>query len=284
MAWKDAIINFAVHYGFQLIGAAVILGIGLLAAMWLGRLLDAGLKRQHMHEPMRLLFKRLVRLLVFGLAAMLALDKFGVQIAPLIAGIGVIGVGIGLAAQGVLSNAVAGLTIIFSKPFLVDDYVQVLGEDGQVNKIELFTTTLVCADDSRVLIPNRKIVGEIIHNWGTKRQLKLTVGVAYGTDLKLAFATIRRILDANPHVLKEPTPAIGIDSLGDFSVNIIIRPWAHNANRGIAQRELYEAILTEFAAADIQIPFPMREVRLLNGAEDPAEAAIADRSAAQLQG
>src|SRR5947199_2944810 len=177
-----------------------------------------------------MLAARVLRLLVFGLAVVLALDKFGVPIAPMVAGIGVAGVGIGLALQGVLGNLVAGLTIIFTKPFRVGEYIELIGHHGQVKNIELFTTTLLHPDMSRVIIPNRKIVGEVLHNYGIVRQLDLSVGVAYGANINEAIAVLREILANNPRVLKDPAPGVGIAALGDSSVTIAIRPWASLAD------------------------------------------------------
>src|SRR5262249_21259958 len=127
-----------------------------------------------------------------------ALDKFGFQIAPLVAGIGVAGLGLGFALQGVLSNVVAGLTIIFTKPFRVGEHIEIVGVRGDVTTIELFSTTLVHPDRSRIIIPNRKIVGEILHNFGTLRQLHLGVMVPHGADLSKALSTAREVVTAGP--------------------------------------------------------------------------------------
>jgi small conductance mechanosensitive channel len=239
--------------------------VGALIARWLGGLTDKWLK-QHLEPPIRILMVRVVRLIVFGLAVVLALDKFGVQIAPLIAGIGVAGVGIGLAAQGVLGNVIAGLTIIFTKPFRVGEYIEMVGVNGQVTNIELFSTTLLHSDNSRVVIPNRKIVGEILHNCGNIRQLNLSVGIAYNADVKGALATIHEILNANARVLKDPQPVVGIEALAPSAITIGILPWVAVPDYGPAQLEIYEAIIEQFHARGIEIPFPQREVRLLEKA------------------
>ena len=147
---------------------------------------------------------KLVKLLVFAVFAVMALGQMGVQITPLLAGIGVAGVGLSLAMQSVLGNLVAGLNIIFSKPFTVGEYIELLGVYGQVQDISLFSTILLHADNSRVVVPNRKIVGEILHNYGTMRQMSLSVGVAYDADITIA--TVKAILDRNPRVLKDPAP------------------------------------------------------------------------------
>src|SRR5262245_21009857 len=195
---QRTVVKFLTEYGFQIIGAVIILVAGAMAARWLGRISDQWFEKKQVEPPIRMLAVRVIRLLVFTLAAVLALEKCGVPIAPMVAGIGVAGVGIGLAMQHVLSNLVAGLTIIFTKPFRVGEYVALVGVQGQVNMVQLFTTTLTHPDQSRVVIPNRKIVGEILHNYGTVRQLDLSVGVAYGTDIKEAVTVVREILAANP--------------------------------------------------------------------------------------
>jgi small conductance mechanosensitive channel len=262
---KDHVIKFLTDYGFQSIGALIILAIGALVARWIGRVTNTFFEKKQVELPMRTLAVRVVRLLVFGLAVVLALEKFGVPIAPMVAGIGVAGVGIGLAMQGVLSNFVAGLTIIFTKPFRVGEYIELIGVHGQVVNVELFTTTLLHPDQSRVVIPNRKIVGEVLHNYGVIRQLDLSVGVGYGTNINDAFAVIRDILTSSPRVLKDPAPAFGVAAFGDSSVTLAIKPWTSLADFGPAGGEINRAILDQFRAKGIEIPFPQREVRLLDG-------------------
>jgi small conductance mechanosensitive channel len=259
------ITNFLALYGFQVVGALIILAIGWVVARWVSGWTMRWLIKQNLEPPIRALIGRVVWLAVMALAAVLALDKFGVQIAPLVAGIGVAGVGIGLALQGVLGNLMAGLTIIFTKPFRVGEYIELLGVYGQVTHIELFSTTLVHADQSRVVIPNRKIVGEILHNHGAIRQLDMSVGVAYGANLTRVVSTVREILDANPRVLKEPAPVVGINALADSSITITIKPWVKVPDYGMAQLELYQAVVEQFRARQIEIPFPQREVRMLDG-------------------
>ena len=261
--WQTTVVTFFITYGFQIVGAFIILIVGALVARWTGSLTGKWLEKQKLEPPVCILLVRVVRLLVFGLAGVLALDKFGVQITPLIAGIGVVGVGIGLAAQGVLGNILAGLTIIFTKPFRVGEYIELLGVYGQVTEIELFSTTLLHSDKSRVIIPNRKLVGEIMHNYGTMRQLDLSVGIAYGSDVNRALATVREILDTNPRVLKDPKPVVGIEALGESAITIGILPWVAVPDYGVAQLEIYQAIIEQFRVRGIEIPFPQHEVRLL---------------------
>ncbi|HEY1170808.1 MAG TPA: mechanosensitive ion channel domain-containing protein [Verrucomicrobiae bacterium] len=270
---KKLVIDFFISYGFQIIGALLIMGLGVLLAKYLGRILEEALTKKGMEPPLRSLIIKGVKILIFAFTAVLALEKFGVPIAPMVAGIGVAGVGIGLAMQGVLGNIVAGLTIIFTKPFRIGEWVEMLGEHGEVASIELFTTTLTHPDRSRVIIPNRKIVGEILHNHGAIRQLDLSVGVAYATDLNAAIAAVRRVLEANPRVLKDPAPVVGVSSLGDSAINIVVKPWVSVANYVAAGAELNLAIVEEFRRSNISIPFPQREIRILKDPEAPVELA-----------
>ena len=161
------------------------------------------------------------------------------------------------------SNLFAGLTIIFTKPFRFGEYIEIAGVQGQVTNIELFTTTLLHSDQSKIVIPNRKIIGEILHNYGHIRQLDLSVSVAYGTNLTNAINVIRGVLSQNNRVLKEPAPVIGVSLLADSSVNIAIKPWTAVADFGPAQAEIYQAIAEQFRASGITIPFPQREIRML---------------------
>ncbi len=262
--WQQTIITFLTQYGFELLGALIILVIGLLVARWLGNLTTAWLNKHDLEPPVRVLLARVVRLMVFAFTLVVVMDRVGVPVTSLIAGIGVAGVGIGLALQGVLGNLMAGLTIIFTKPFRVGEYIEMLGVSGQVTNIELFTTTLIHSDRSRVVIPNRKIVGEIMHNYGTMRQVDLTVGVAYDANLSKVVLMVREILNANTLVLKEPAAVVGIGALAGSSINITVQPWVKVPDYGPAQLELYQAIVEKFRANQIDIPFPQREIRLLN--------------------
>ena len=259
---KDLTIDLAIRYGFQLIGAFVILGAGLLVARWVGNLADGWLQKRALEPPARRLMVRSVRIVVMVFALVVALDKFGFQIAPLVAGIGVAGLGIGIALQGVLSNVVAGLTIIFTKPFLVGEYIQVVGVHGQVSAIELFSTTLRHFDQSRVVIPNRKIVGEILHNYGHIRQLDLRVDVAFASDIERALGAARAAVEADPRALREPAPVIAVAGLTGARVTLAVKPWVAVDHEVAATGELNRAILERLRAAGIEIPLSRHEVRM----------------------
>jgi small conductance mechanosensitive channel len=262
-AWQDKLVEYVISHSGALISALVVVVIGFIAALWIGKLMNRWLTRKTMELPMRQLLVRVVWLLVFALALVVALGTAGMDVTALIAVVVVAGLGIGLAMQGILSNLMAGLTIIFTKPFRFGEYIEIAGVQGQVTSIELFTTTLLHADHSQVIIPNRKIIGEILHNYGHIRQLDLSVGVAYNTNISGALVIVRGVLTRNARVLKEPAPVVGVTMLADSSINLAICPWTAVADYGPAQTEIYQAIVEQFRANNIQIPFPQREVRTL---------------------
>jgi small conductance mechanosensitive channel len=264
--WQDKLIEYVISHSGALISALVVVVIGFIAARWIGKLMDRWLTNKAMEPPVRMLLVRIARLLVFGMALVVALGTAGVDIMALVTVTGVAGIGIGLAMQGVLSNIMAGLTIIFTKPFRFGEYIEIAGVQGQVTSIELVSTTLLHADHSQVIIPNRKIVGEILHNYGHIRQLDLSVGVAYNTNISGALVIVRGVLTRNARVLKEPAPVVGVTMLADSSISVAIKPWTAVADYGPAQAEIYQAIVEQFRANKIQIPFPQREVRMLGGA------------------
>jgi len=263
MSAKDVTLDLVIRYGFQVLGAFIILTVGVLLARWIGNISDQWLEPRVKEPPMRLLMVRVIRISVLILTLMVALDKFGFQIAPLVAAVGVAGVGVGFAFHGVLANIIAGLSIIFTKPYRVGEYIELLGVHGQVGRIELFSTTLVQLDQSRVIIPNHKVVGEILHNFGTVRQLNLTVGVSYGANFNDVLTLAKEVVTGNSRVLKEPAPIVGIGELAASAVTVVIQPWVSAADVVDAKAELYQAIVERFRASKIEIPYPLTEVRLL---------------------
>jgi small conductance mechanosensitive channel len=263
---KASVLDMVIRFGPKLVVAMIILAAGYMVGHWAGGILERMLIRFKLEAPVRSLIVRMGRILVLGLFGIMALQNLGVELLPLIAGLGVAGAGIALAMQGVLGNVFAGLTIIFTQPFHIGNYISIAKEEGEVLDISLFSTTLGHLDQSKVVIPNRKIVGEILHNYGGIRQLDIVVGVSYATDLNIALDLVSEVLRTNPRVLQDPAPWFGVTRLADSSVNISVNPWVNVADFAAAVREVNRAILETFQARNVVIPCPQREVRLLGSA------------------
>ena len=263
---KNTVLDLAIRFGPKLLIAILILAAGFAVSRWVSRWFLRGLSHVELEPPVRTLLARVAWALTLSVFVILALENLGVELLPLIAGLGVAGAGVALATQGVLSNVVAGLSIIFTKPFRIGEYISIAGEEGVVSTITLFNTTLTHVDHSRVVIPNRKIVGDILHNSGNIRQLDIAVGVAYDSDMNAAVAAINEVLAANPRVLKDPPPVVQPIQLGDWAVNIGVRPWVLVPDYVAASGEINGAILESFRHRGIIMPFPQREVRLIGNA------------------
>jgi small conductance mechanosensitive channel len=263
---RTTVIDLALKFGPKLLAALIILAIGYVVGRQVARWLDRALTHLELEPPVRSLIVRIARIIILLLFVIMAMQNLGVELLPLVAGLGVAGAGIALAMQGLLSNLFAGLTIILTRPFRVGEYIGIVGEEGTVETITLFQTTLSHLDRSRVVIPNRKIVGEILHNYGKIRQVDVTVRVAYDTDLNQALTLIQEVLSKNERVLHDLEPVIRISQLADSSIDIAVKPWVAVNDFGPAGGEINKSLLEAFREHGIEIPFPQREVRLLEAA------------------
>jgi len=259
---QATLIDLGIKFGPKVVVAILIMAAGFYAARWVGVVFNRWLGKLQLEPPVRLLLVRVARLLVVGLFLIMALQNLGVDLLPLIAGLGVAGAGVALAMQGVLGNLAAGLTIIFTRPFRVGEYVAMVGVEGRVESIDLFSTTLSHVDASVVIVPNRKIVGEILHNYGQIRQLDLNVGIARSRDLERALGAIDEAVKANPRVLKEPAAIIGVNALADATISIAVRPWVKVPDCVAAAAEINRAIVERFRAAGVDYPASLRETRI----------------------
>jgi len=263
---KNTFIDLAIRFGPKLVVAILIVVAGYYVGRWVGTFFDRWLGKLHLEPPVRLLLVRIARLVVIGLFLVVALQNLGVDLLPLIAGLSVAGAAVALAMQGVLGNLAAGLTIIFTKPFRVGEYVAMVGVEGRVESIDLFTTKLSHPDLSLVVVPNRKIVGEILHNYGEIRQLDLRVDIARAADLERALAAIDEAVSGNPRVLKEPAALMGVAALGDTTIGIAIKPWVKVPDYVAAGGEINLAVVEKLRAAGVDYPISTRDIRLVGGA------------------
>lgn len=263
---QSTLVDLAIKFGPKVVVAILILTAGFYAGRWIGKVLDRWLGKLRLEPPVRLLLVRLARLVVLGLFLIMALQNLGVDLLPLLAGLSVAGAGIALAMQGVLGNLAAGLTIIFTRPFRVGEYVSMVGVEGEVEAIDLFTTRLSHPDRSVVVVPNRKIVGEILHNYGQIRQLDLSVSIARADELERALAAIHEVVKANPRVLPEPAYIVGVAALADKSIRIAVKPWVKVPDYLPAGAEINRAIVERISAAGVDYPGAAREIRVVSAA------------------
>lgn len=259
----NTIIEFFVTYSFQLLGALIILLIGMLVANRVARWVLALCEKKGLDITLSRFIGSFVRIVIIVGVAIIALGKIGISVTPFVAAIGAISLGAGLAVQGLLSNYGAGLNIIITRPFVIGDTITVQGETGLVDEVHLAYTVLKDEDDVRITIPNRHIVGEILHNSAANKLAETVVGVSYGSDSEKVMEVLHAVLKQQG-VSETRAPLIGIDSFGDSSINFGIRFWVPTERFHELRFGVNNAIYTALDTAGISIPFPQREVRLLN--------------------
>lgn len=258
--------KFIINYGFQIIGALIILVVGWLISSWMSRLVRRLCQRAGVDVTLSGFFGSLAKTVILAFVIIIALGKFGVTITPLIAALSAVAFGGTLAMQAPLSNYGAGLTIILARPFVVGDTIRVQNVIGVVEHIKLAHTSLSTEDGETVTIPNNKIVGEIIRNSFGNLMVETAVGVSYDSDSERAIAIIRQVLQESASVVKEPAPHVGIERFEDFAIRIGYRYSVPSKSYYQSMYAINGRILAEFNRQGISIPYPRRDVRLIGGA------------------
>ena len=257
-------IAFGVAYGFQILGALIILVLGAYVARVLSRVVLRLAEKRGLDITLARFFSSTVRIMVLMFVVIIALGKFGITIAPFIAALGAIAFGGSLALQGPLSNYGAGLSIILSRPFVVGNTLTVRGVSGIVEEVRMAATILRTEDGEEITIPNKKLVGEILLNSFDNRIIETTIGISYADDPGAAIQVMRDTLAKIDDVTKEPAPQIGIDDFGDSSIDIGLRYWVPTERYFQVKYRANQAIYAALEQASITIPFPKREVHILN--------------------
>lgn len=247
---------------------AVIMFAGRMLARLVQKAVNASLGRARINIS-QLLRRTLVssaRNLVLVLTVMIALSQLGLDLAPLLAGFGVVGFILGFAMQDSLSNFASGLMILFYRPYDVGDLVDISGVFGKVENMSLVSTSILTLDNQKLVVPNSKIWGDVIKNVTDQhvRRVDMTFGISYTDDIAQTEKVLAAILADNDMVLDRPASDIRLHTLNDSSVDFIVRPWVKTENYW----EVYWAVTREvkmrFDAENISIPFPQRDVHVYN--------------------
>jgi small conductance mechanosensitive channel len=249
----------------NIIGGAIIIAVGWAIAFFIGKGIKFLLLRKKADVTITKFLVDIVRALIICAAILIALGNFGITIAPFIAGLGAIGFGASFALQGPLSNYAAGATLIFTKPFKVGDILEVGHERGEVVDMTLARTIMVTLDGTRIIIPNKKIIGEIMHNYSEYKNLDLKVGISYQSDVDRAINLVKEVVSKDRRIVPKPAPKIGISDFGDSSVNIYARLWCKQSDYWDAMFDINRSVYESFDRNGINMPYPRRDVRMVTG-------------------
>jgi small conductance mechanosensitive channel len=259
----DMAVDFFVNYSFNVIGAIIIIALGYAFANYASGIINKLLKRKKLDDTITKFLVQIIKLLIIGFAVITAMGKFGISVAPIIAGLTAMIFGASFAVQGLLSNYGAGLSIIFTRSFSVGDTITVKNVNGIVEQIKLGYTVIRDEDGVSITIPNKHIVGEILFNSLSVRIVEEVVGVSYDSDPARASEIILKVLGGIPEVSQNPAPRVGIQTFGDSSINIGYRYWAPSGSHFRTRYKVNLAVFEAFKEAHVEIPFPQRVVHMV---------------------
>lgn len=206
--------------------------------------------------------------LVLLIGFLIALSQLGVEVGPMLAGLGMVGFIIGFALQDTLSNFASGMMILIYRPFDEGNLIETAGVTGIVSKLSLVSTTVLTFDNQSLVIPNSKIWGDVIRNVTaqTTRRVDLVFGIGYSDDIPKAEAVLASIVAEHPKVLKNPEPMIKVHTLNESSVDFIVRPWVATSDYWDVYWDITRTVKQRFDEEGISIPFPQRDVHLYQAA------------------
>ncbi len=248
----------------QVIGALVILVVGVWLSKRIANFFGRVMERRGVDITLVNFLKGLLYYLFVLVVLIAAAGQLGFNTTSFLTILGAIGLAIGLALKDSLSNFAAGVMLILFRPFRVGDAINAAGVTGSVQEINLFNTILHTPDNQKVIVPNGKIIGDIITNITANdtRRIDLVVGISYEDDLDKAKAILWQILAEDPRILKEPSPTIAVAELADSSVNLVVRPWVKTGDYWVVRFDLTEKIKKIFDEQGLNIPYPQQDVHL----------------------
>ena len=256
--------DMAVAYGLKLIGALVVLIIGLWVIKLIMKGVKKGFEKREMDESLKPFLLSLIGVLLKIMLGISVLSMLGIEMTSFIAILGAAGLAVGLALSGTLQNFAGGVIILIFKPFKVGDFIDAQGYTGTVSQIQIFITILLTPDNKTVVIPNGPLSTGALVNFSAQenRRVDWSFGIAYGDDYDKASEWILELMKEDERVLKDPEPFVGLGQLADSSVNITARAWVNAADYWGVHFDMQKKFYKGAGAKGLSIPFPQMDVHL----------------------
>ena len=268
-ALKDSLIIYLTTNGVRLVVAVLIVLLGCWLGKSIARLILKICDKRQIDITLARFFAGFAKIVIIAFAGIMALSKAGIEITPFIALLGASAFGLSLAVQGPISNYGAGVVLIITRPFKVGDTLSsewTLRPGGL--RVNLGNTQLINEDEERITIPNRKVLGEIFTNSEVHKVVEAEVGIAYASDPEQAIEVITAAVGSVPGISTSREPDVGIEAFGDSSIHIGYRVWVPTAQYHRMRYALNLAVYKALKQAAIEIPFPQREVHLIDSRPD----------------
>lgn len=261
---QQTILEFAMLYGPKLLGALLVLLIGLQLIHWFSKWFRGFLEKRNLEASLRPFLRTMLVTLLKVLLVISVMGMVGIQMTSFIAILGAAGLAVGLALSGTLQNFAGGVVLLIFKPFKVGDFISAEGFTGTVSEIQIFVTTLRTPDNKTIIIPNSGLSTGSLTNFSAQetRRVDWTFGIAYGDSYEKAKSVLLRLVEEDQRILKDPEPFIALSELGDSSVNITLRVWVNTADYWAVFFWMNERVYKVFAEEGLNIPFPQMDVHL----------------------
>jgi len=269
----DAIQGWIAIYALNIVGALLIFIVGKWLAHRIANLIGKLLKKNNVDLALVHFLTNLTFYTLIVLVVVAAAGRLGINTTSFLTIIGAAGLAVGLALKDSLSNFAAGVMLVLFRPFTIGDVVSTAGITGKVEKISIFNTLFCTPDNQLVIVPNNKIISDIITNINAKdtRRIDLVVGISYTDDMAKTKDILERLAQDDSRVLADPATTVAVAELADSSVNLVFRPWVKTADYWTARFDLTEKIKNALDEAGISIPFPQQDVHLFVEKEESAQ-------------
>lgn len=262
---KENFIDFLKNIAPDILVAVIIIVIGIILSRLLVRIFNRVLSKSHVEPTAYKFLGAILKVVLYILTFIIALSMLGVDMTSLVALLSVVGLAVSLSVQNSLSNLAGGIMILFSKPFVIGDFVEVDGMSGTVASVSILQTSLTTPDNKVIYIPNGQISAGKITNFSAqnKRRLDLTFSISYNDDFENAKKIISDVIAANSeHIINDPPPFVRVGALSAHSVDIICRVWVKPDFYWNLNFDLIEGVKTAFDKAGISIPFNQLDVHI----------------------
>lgn len=252
----------AVSFGLRVLTAIVIFVVGRFLIGFINKLVAKLLSRRHVDVGVQGFVKSLVSILLTVLLIVAVISQLGIETTSFAALLASAGVAVGMALSGNLQNFAGGLLILLFRPYKVGDYIECQGQGGTVREIQIFYTILVTPENKVVYLPNGPLSSGTVVNYSQEgtRRVDWTVSVEYGEDYERVERVLRELVAADERILTDPEPAFALLSLGDSSVNVVVRVWVATADYWNVYLDMNKKIYSTFNQAGIGFPFPQLTV------------------------
>lgn len=257
------------HFAIKVLIALAIFWIGKWLMKKIRKFVSGILIKRNVELSLRTFLLSLINISLMLILLVIVIGILGINTSSFVALFASAGIAVGMALSGTLQNFAGGVMVLLFKPYKVGDYIEAQGQSGTVKEIQIFNTILNTPDNKTIIVPNGGLSTGIINNYSKegKRRIDWTFGIGYGDDYDKAKAVLSRMLDEDTRVFKDPAYFIALHSLGDSSVNIVVRAWVATSDYWSVYFDMNERVYKEFGKYGLNIPFPQMDVHIIKEQE-----------------